>query len=114
MSRSRDTFWSPRALRELLRRLDAEGREQADVIREAAAEGGYVSRERIYDICGYSEDRMLRGFTRPAARISRDLRNEGLLDVGVGAILTAVYGGGVTAVGFEVPNEVVDIIGVES
>ena len=56
--------WSSGAVRELLRRFDGEGREQADVIREAAAGGGRISREKIYEIAGYSEDRMLRGITR--------------------------------------------------
>lgn len=105
-------MWSPVAVRELLRRLDAEGREQADVIRHAAADGGQISREKIYEIAGYSEDRMLRGFTRPSARITRDLQEEGLLDVGVEPVLSPVYEGGVTAVRFEIPHDVTEILGV--
>jgi hypothetical protein len=104
--------WSAAAVRELLSRLDGEGREQADVIRHAAAEGGFISREKIYEIAGYGEDRMLRGFTRPSARITRDLQDEGLLDVGVEPILTPIYEGGVAAVRFEIPFDVVEILAV--
>lgn len=102
--------WSVAAVRELLKRLDGEGREQADVIRFAATEGGLISREKIYEIAGYDEDRMLRGFTRPAARITRDLQGEGLLEDGVEPILAPIYEGGVTAVQFEIPLDVVEIL----
>lgn len=102
--------WTAAAVRELLRRLDDEGREQADVIRFASVHGGYISREQIYEVAGYDEDRMLRGFTRPAARITRDLQAEGLLDDGVESILTPHYEGGVTALRFEIPADVVDIL----
>lgn len=102
--------WSAAAVRELLKRLDAEGREQAEVIRFAATEGGRISREKIYEIAGYDEDRMLRGFTRPAARITRDLQSEGLLEDGVEPILAPIYEGGVTAVQFEIPLDVVEIL----
>lgn len=71
--------WTTEAVAELLRRLDQEGQVQSDVIREAAALGGTVSREIVYGLCGYDDDRMLRGFTRPTARITADLRREGLL-----------------------------------
>ena len=102
--------WSAAAVRELLKRLDGEGREQADVIRFAATEGGLISREKIYEIAGYDEDRMLRGFTRPAARITRDLQGEGVLEDGVEPILAPIYEGGVTAVQFEIPLDVVEIL----
>jgi len=102
--------WSAVAVRELLKRLDSEGREQADVIRFAATQGGLVSREKIYEIAGYSEDRMLRGFTRPSARITRDLQSEGVLDDGVEPVLAPIYDGGVTAVQFEIPLDVVEIL----
>lgn len=106
--------WSAEAVHELLKRLDAEGREQADVIRHAANEGGRITREKIYEIGGYDQDRMLRGFTRPAARVTRDLQREGLLDDGVEPILTPMYEGGVTAVRFEVPPDVVEILSAAS
>lgn len=106
--------WSAVAVGELLKRLDVEGWPQAEVIRFAATQGGLISREKIYEIGGYDEDRMLRGFTRPTARITRNLQSEGLLDDGAEAVLTPLYEGGVTAVEFEIPLEVVEILGRDS
>jgi hypothetical protein len=69
-SRERDNLdpvglWTTEAVTELLRRLDAERQLQADVIREAAALGGTISRQAVYDICGYDDERMLGGFHSP-------------------------------------------------
>jgi hypothetical protein len=36
-------------------------------------EAGITVGGAIYQLCGYEDDRMLRGFTRPTARITRDL-----------------------------------------
>lgn len=102
--------WSSRALLELLRRLDLEGREQADVIRAAADAGGVVSRKEIYSIANYAEDRMLRGFTRPTSRITRELQEQGLLGLGVRPALTTLYDGGVMASRFAVPPEFVSLL----
>jgi hypothetical protein len=102
--------WTQAGVVALLERLDAEGWEHADVIREAAALGGRIPREVIYEVCGYSGDRMLRGFTRPAARITRDLQAEGIVSEGASPVLTPLYEGGVKAIVFEIPTEVVTII----
>lgn len=101
--------WTRAAVVELLRRLDYEGREQADVIRFAIENGGSVERDKIYEIAGYHEDRMLRGFTRPAARLTRALQDQGLVPDHVEPILAPQYQGGVTAVSFTVPDEVVTL-----
>ncbi len=61
------SVWNAVSVHELLRRLDEEGAVQADVIRRAAQLGGAIERTEIYEIAGYDEDRMLRGFTRPSA-----------------------------------------------
>lgn len=105
-----ESYWTPEGIAELLKRLDREGREQADVIRFAARDGGEIDRQKIYEIAGYDEDRMLRGFTRPAARITRQLQDEGLLGPNVDAALTPFYDGGVTAARFAIPAEVVEIL----
>ena len=102
--------WTRTAVQELLRRLDDEGREQSDVIRFAATQGGVVKREGVYAIAGYDEDRKLVGFTRPTARITRHLIDEGILSAGVAPMLTTVYDGGVTAASFAIPGEVVDVL----
>ncbi|MGI9004104.1 MAG: hypothetical protein ACR2GH_21070 [Pseudonocardia sp.] len=85
--------WSAAGVVALLERLETEGREHAMVIREAAARGGRIDRDDVYDIRGYDDDRMLRGFTRPAARITRDLQAAGLVAPDVEAALTTLYVG---------------------
>lgn len=107
---SDDPVWSDRAVQLLLTRLEHEGREQEMVIRYAAQHGGSIERDALYKVCDYQPDRMLRGFTRPSARITADLIAEGHLDDGVTAMLTPVYEGGVQALRFEIPQEVVTIL----
>ena len=80
------------------------------MIREAAALGGTISREILYGLCGYDDERMLRGFTRPAARITADLQREGLLVDSVAPILKPLYPDGVRASGFRIPPEVVAVL----
>jgi hypothetical protein len=106
--------WNRRAVNELLRCLEAESWVQADIIRAAADQGGVIDREQVYQIAGYEEDRMLRGFTRPTARITRALQDQGLLPEGVESALTTIYEGGVLAVRFEIPLEMVEILSTES
>ncbi|UWP83196.1 PIN-like domain-containing protein [Dactylosporangium fulvum] len=102
--------WAPEAVTELLARLDSEGQVQAEVIREAAARGGTISREAVYEICGYDDERMLRGFTRPTNRITADLQRAGILSEPVTPILKPLYPDGVRASGFRIPGEVVAIL----
>jgi rRNA-processing protein FCF1 len=107
-------MWTPRGVDALLKRLDAEGREQADVIREAAVLGGVIDRDAVYEIGEYEGERMLRGYTRPTARITRDLQAEGLVAEGVDPMLTPNYGSGVKALSFRIPDEVVLILTQDS
>lgn len=103
--------WTEAGVAALLEALEIEGREQADIIRAAAQLGGTVDRDVIYAIGEYDDDRMLRGFTRPTARITRDLQAAGLVANGVNAALTPIYRGGVKAVAFRIPSEMVSILG---
>ena len=57
--------WTADALVALLTRLDDEAPVQAQAIRLAAQSGGRVTREQVYELGGFPDDRMLRGFTRP-------------------------------------------------
>lgn len=102
--------WPADGVVELLRRLDSEGREQADVIRAAAVNGGWVSRDEVYELCGFPEDRMLRGFTRPARRITADLQSEGLVSTAVAPAIEAHYPTGVRTAGFAIPQEMVGVL----
>ncbi len=66
-------------------------------------------RDDIYAVCGYDDDRMLRGFTRPAARTTRDLQATGLVAPNFEAALIPIYDG-VKAAAFRIPAEMVTIL----
>ncbi|MFI5778845.1 PIN-like domain-containing protein [Nocardia sp. NPDC051570] len=106
--------WNAEAVRELLRRLDAEGAVQAEVIRFAASQGGVIDREKVYEIAGYDSDRTLRGFTRPSDRVTRNLQDEGLLDEGIEPMLALIYEGDVTGARFEIPLDVVELLSADA
>jgi hypothetical protein len=100
--------WSEPAAVELLRRLRSEGWPHASIIEYAAAHGGVVSRATVYELAGYEPERMLRGFTRPPRRITRDLIREGRLSKGADWPLLTRYSGGVLASHFVVPGEFIN------
>lgn len=103
---ARPSGWTQTAFHELVRRLEGEGNQgHALVLQDAARSGGRIVRDRVYALCGYPPDRMLRGFTRPPARIARDLVKELLLPPDAEAPISAVYEHGVSASSFEVPQE---------
>ncbi|WP_209698575.1 PIN-like domain-containing protein [Kribbella aluminosa] len=102
--------WTRSAILELFKRLDAEGSPHTEIIRMAAAQGGTVSRDQVYEVAGSGEDRLLRGFTRPTTRITRLLEEEGRLMAGAEVALTANYDGGATAVSFTIPPEMAEIL----
>lgn len=104
--------WSAPGVAALLERLETEGCEQADVIRVAAARGGMIVRDEIYQVCDYDDDRMLRGFTRPTARITAELQSAGIVADGVEPALTPVYRG-VRAEAFRIPIEMTAILTTE-
>ena len=59
------------------------------MIREAAALGGTMDRQTVYDLCGYDDERMLRGFTRPTARVTAELQRAGIAADSVAPALSA-------------------------
>ncbi len=99
---SQRVLWSGAGVSALLDRLETEGRVQADVIRLAALNGGTIDREDVYSVSGFEDDRMLRSFTLPTARITRDLQHEGIVSEGVDPVLTTIYRGGVKAAAFRI------------
>ena len=105
--------WSEAGVSALLERLETEGWSQADVIRVAASRGGTIDREEVYEICGYDDDRMLRGFTSPTVRITRDLQRDGVVADDVEPVLTTIYRGGVKAAAFRIPAEMVAILAAD-
>jgi hypothetical protein len=102
--------WTLDAVRAVLAELAGQGHSQADVIREAAQNGGRISRQRVYEIDGRDEAQMLRGFTRPVKRITGELQDRGLVPFGVPPLLDAVYESGVKSSHFAVPSEVTDLL----
>jgi hypothetical protein len=104
------TQWSEAGVAALLERLETENLDQAEVIRVAALHGGMIDRDQVYEICGYEDSRMLRGFTLPTSRITRDLQQEGIVAEGVEPVLTTIYHSGVKAEAFRIPAEMVAIL----
>ena len=106
--------WTANGVHELLRRLELEAPVQAETISVAAISGGEVDRDVVYEIGGYDTERMLRGFTRPVARVTAELQAAGIVLDGVAPMLVALYPDGVKASAFRVPPEVVQILQRES
>ena len=98
--------WTADALVALLTRLDDEAPVQAKAIRLAARSGGRVTREQVYELGGFPDDRMLRGFTRPPVRLTAALQAEGVVPDHVLPIFVARYPDGVKASYFSVPPEI--------
>ena len=98
--------WTTEALEALLVRLDDEAPVQAQAIRLAAQSGGRVSREQVYELGGFPDDRMIRGFTRPPVRLTAALQTDGVVPEGVLPIFVARYPDGVKASYFSVPPEI--------
>jgi hypothetical protein len=103
--------WTPAAVDTLIERLLGEGRRDlVDVIREAARQGGTISRDEVYALCGYDDERMLRGFTRPTARITAELQAQKLLPASVTPMLTSMYRDAGRLHAVRIPAEVVAIL----
>lgn len=101
--------WTEAGLGELLRRLDEEGLVQADVVRSAAARGGWIDRDENYRVCGFEAGRTLRRFAAPVWRVTADLQSEGRVAADVAPALEATYVG-VRADGYRVPPDVVEAL----
>jgi hypothetical protein len=83
--------WDAGSILTLLRRLDDEAPVQAEAIKLAAQQAGFVSRDQVYELGDYPKDRSLRGFTRPVNRIAQLFREEGLIPQAAVDLLWAVY-----------------------
>ncbi|HUB98321.1 MAG TPA: PIN domain-containing protein [Solirubrobacterales bacterium] len=107
--------WNATALEELLERLYEEGAVQAAVIDHALHDGGFIDRETVYEIADYDEDRQLKGFTKPVARITRALQEEELIAAEAVDLIKAVYDplseNPSEAAGFEINPRVLPVIG---
>lgn len=105
--------WTLETYISLLMYLLGEGYEdRVDTIRAASKSGGFISRSSLYAIVGIDEDeRSLRQFATPVARISTLLHSMKLTQEKPTAALTAEYDGPGKAVGYSVPAEFADFEG---
>jgi PIN like domain len=96
--------WTSGAVQHLMLMLYAEAPVQGYSVYIAAQNDGFVGREKVYKFGGYSEGRMLRGFTRPVNRIAQRTRSRyGVSSDSGEDIFRAVYEpGDVQASGFRI------------
>ena len=97
--------WTASALTEALRRLDRDGAAvQAEAVRVALRNSGYVTRGQVFKLGRYDKSRSLRGFTRPVNRVVAALKDEGLVAADAADLLISSYQDGVKADGFRVDS----------
>lgn len=106
----RPFLWTEEAYGALIERLRSEGAPQAKIIEAAALDDGAVTRASVYRLANRAADMTLRGITKPALRVARDLVAEGLLDPLAAPPLAAVYLHGVKASHFVVPTEFTEYV----
>lgn len=104
--------WNRKAYMDVLTKLLSRHHVQVAVIFDAIKSGtGYVTRNRVYELGNYPENRSLKGFTRPVNRLTAEAVEAGLLPEDADDLLTPDYDPNVTsfqrAKGFIVPMEVV-------
>lgn len=106
--------WDLPSIEALFNRLRAEGAVQGDVIKYAALQGGFIERDKVYEIAGYDESRQLRGFTRPVTRITKAFREDGRIYDDAVDLFAAVYNplssNPSAAVGFEVDRRALPLV----
>lgn len=101
--------WTADAVGAVLRALRVEELAQADVIEAAAANGGSLDRDRVYEVANLPDEKMLIGFTRPVVRITRMLQEEGVVPAGVPQLLYPWYESGGRATHLRVPEDIVEM-----
>ena len=108
-----ETGWTKSAASSLLSRLRRSAPVQAAAIEQAVQQGGYVSREEVYDLGDYEPGRQLKGFTRPVNRLAQQLRDEGQISSDAADPLLPVYDqmshGFGWVDGFRVPDELIEV-----
>ncbi|MGW5248297.1 hypothetical protein ACWEQN_31500 [Streptomyces sp. NPDC004129] len=110
---SEDEAWTAESLAAFMDELMRRYPSRVKAIVAAAANGGFVDRETVYELAGYDETRRLRGFTQPIGTLSRDLQAIGVLTGGEPFLLTTVYGHAVDpswAKGFRIPSGVIPLL----
>jgi hypothetical protein len=106
--------WTPLRAAELRRRLLAANRPvQVQTIAAEVQADGECDRAEVYRLGGYEADRSLNGFTKPVARIMRDMADEGLLPADAAHPMQPIYDPSnpsyQRAQGFRMPVELVTV-----
>ncbi|MFD4023108.1 PIN-like domain-containing protein [Streptomyces sp. NPDC058576] len=110
---SAEQEWTAEALEALVDLLLGQANVQAYALLDAAQNDGFVSRATVYEIGGYEETRMLRGFTRPVKTAAKRLQEQGIPVGDAERLLVAVYDpefDAVSASGFRVAQEAVPLL----
>jgi predicted nucleic acid-binding protein len=105
--------WTSEALEALVDLLLGQAHVQAYALLEAAQNDGFVSRATVYEIGGYDETRMLRGFTRPVKTAAKRLEEQGMTVGDADRLLVAVYDpdfDAVSASGFRIAPEALPLL----
>lgn len=105
--------WSQESLDAFIGQLVLRYPAHAKVIVAAAANGGFVDRETVYDLAGYPSDRQLKGFTRPVSTVARELEDLGVLSGEEPFLLHTIYGSLTEpswASGFRIPDETIPLL----
>jgi hypothetical protein len=106
--------WTPESIGMLLGRLAVEGPVQEAVIRLAAEQDGFVSRDQVYELGDYDADRTLKGFTKLVSRVVRVLQARGTVPNDAIDVLSPVYDPEIKsfqrAAGFRIPHELIPLI----
>lgn len=84
--------WSAQSVMQALIELQgSRNTVQVKAIRRALENGGAVSRAEVYELGGYDSGRSLKGFTRPCNRITKHLKEQGLLPEDAQELLEPIY-----------------------
>lgn len=86
------TEWTKKSIEQLIGLLAAQGAyTQAHTVNEAVANGGKVTRERVYELGEYEPDRSLKGFTRPIRRLVKQMQAQGQIPETAPVPLEPIY-----------------------
>jgi predicted nucleic acid-binding protein len=110
---SGDTEWTAEALEALIDLLIGQANVQAYAMLDAAQNEGFVSRATVYEIGGYDETRMLRGFTRPVKTAAKRLQDQGIPIGDIDGLFVAVYDpafDAVSASGFRLAKDTISLL----
>lgn len=97
--------WDPDSYNSLIEQLEEGGySNQVEVIQRAAKNGGFISREEIYEVCDFDKPRLLNGFSQPVNRIHKELLSaESSKDSQPEIPMYARYSRPGKTIGYEVP-----------